>query len=67
MMTKPDFTIIKHGSVWTIRAESADAIAFARAHFAVEEWQGVPENFTTDWRPACELVARLTEEGWVCR
>jgi len=60
-----DFTVMNHGLVWSIRAETPEAIAFAKENFHVEPWQGVPENFTTDWRAARDLVERLREEGWV--
>jgi len=59
-----DFSITNHGSVWNIRAVSPEAIAFAQDCLAVEGWQGSPENFTTDHRPARDLVERLINEGW---
>lgn len=59
-----DFSIVKHGSVWTIRAESAAAKAFAAANFHVEGWMGVPTLFTTDWRPASAIWLALVEEGF---
>jgi hypothetical protein len=59
-----DFDVTNYGSVWNIRAVSKDAIAFARENFAVEAWQGKPENFTTDHRPARALVEQLAEDGW---
>lgn len=60
----PDFTVTNHGSVWSIQAVSPEAIAFAQDCFDVEPWQGLPENFTTDWRAASALAERLMSEGW---
>lgn len=59
-----DFRIINHGTVWTIRAVSPEAIAFAQDSFEVEGWQGLSENFTTDWRAGRDLAERLAAEGW---
>jgi hypothetical protein len=59
-----DFSVTNHGSVWSIRAASPEAIAFAQDNFGVEGWQGSSENFTTDHRAARELVERLIDEGW---
>ena len=59
-----DFQVTDHGSVWTIRAVSPAAIAFAQDSFEVEGWMGMRENFTTDWRYAHDLVDRLVAEGW---
>ena len=59
-----DFQVTNHGSVWTIRAVSPEAVAFAQDQFAVESWQGISENFTTDHRAANDLVNRLIAEGW---
>jgi len=59
-----DFKVLNHGSVWTIKAVSEDAKAFAEGNFPVEDWQGTPTNFTTDWRPARDLVEILQAEGW---
>jgi hypothetical protein len=61
---EPDFLFINYGSVASIQAVSADAIAFAEDNFFVDGWQGVPTNFFTDWRPARDLAERLTDEGW---
>lgn len=60
---KPDFLIIRHGSVVTFVAASEAARTFAAEAFAgVEDWQGSPESFTTDWRVARDIVARLNAE-----
>lgn len=59
-----DFRVTQHGSVWSIKATSPEAVAFAQDHFEVEGWQGLSENFTTDHRAGRDLVARLMEEGW---
>ena len=59
-----DFNVVNHGSVWTIRAVSPEAIAFAQDNFEVEGWMGLSENFTTDWRSAAALTERLAAEGW---
>ena len=63
-MPNTDFLVSDHGSVWTIRAVSPEAIAFAEDNFDVEGWQGFSRNFTTDWRAAAQLAGRLSEEGW---
>jgi hypothetical protein len=60
----PDFRIHDHGSVVTIEAVSNDAIALARHSFDVPDWAGVPECFTTDHRPARELIEDLVGDGW---
>lgn len=61
---KPDF--IAHfgdfSTCWTITAETEAAKEFARDNFSVECWMGEPEHFTTDWRPARDIVRRLAEE-----
>ncbi len=59
-----DFIFTDHGTVWTIEAISDEAIELADGHFPVEEWQGVPANFTTDHRPAIALADKLIGEGW---
>lgn len=59
-----DFTVIDHGTVWTVRADSEEAKAFAREYLPVESWQGTPEQFTTDWRPARDLAERLEHLGF---
>lgn len=64
MTDTTDFRVFNHGSVWGIQAVSPAAQDFAEEHFAVESWQGSPDNFTTDWRPARDLVERLIDEGW---
>lgn len=70
-MITPDFVCMfgNFSTVWTIEAVSAAAKDFANAHFPVESWMGTPEKFTTDWRPARDIVQRLAEdEGFVvCR
>jgi hypothetical protein len=60
-----DFTVYNHGSVWQIEACSLQAKEFAERHFDIESWQGVPQCFVCDWRPAAELVERLREDGFV--
>jgi hypothetical protein len=65
----PDF--VAHfgemATVWGIEAVSDAAKEFAAENFIVEDWQGVPTNFFTDWRPARDLCARLADEGFtVC-
>jgi hypothetical protein len=62
-----DFVVINHGSVWTIWARSPDAKAFAAENFKIEGWQGEPDSFTTDWRPARDLCLLLQDEGWDVR
>jgi hypothetical protein len=53
-------------TVWRIQAVSEAAKEFARENFPVEDWQGTPENFATDWRPARELCRQLAEdEGFI--
>lgn len=63
----PDFICIfaDFGTVWTIKAVSDDAKAFANENFPVEDWMGTPENFTTDWRPARDIAYRLAAEGFL--
>lgn len=64
---KPDF--IAHfgdmSTMWRITAETDAAKAFAAENFPVEDWQGVPADFHTDWRPARDLCGRLADEGFV--
>lgn len=62
-----DFAITDHGSVWSIRALSQQAKDFARENFEVEPWMGSPESFTTDWRPARDIVENLEAEGFNVR
>jgi hypothetical protein len=52
-------------TVWRITAESEAAKIYAEENFPVEDWQGTPENFVTDWRPARDLCDRLEAEGWI--
>jgi hypothetical protein len=59
-----DFAFQNHGTVITVIAESETAKEFARENFPVEGWQGTPERFTTDWRAARDLMARLAVEGF---
>jgi hypothetical protein len=59
-----DFRVTNYGSVWRIEAVSPEAIAFTSDSFAIEDWQGLSENFVLDWRPARDLVQRLIAEGW---
>jgi hypothetical protein len=60
----PDFIFQNHGSVVTVTAESNAAKEFARENLAVEGWQGSPERFTTDWRPAQTLMQQLAGDGF---
>jgi hypothetical protein len=60
----PDFIFQNHGSVITVIAESDAAKEFARENLAVEGWQGSPERFTTDWRPAQALMQQFAAEGF---
>jgi hypothetical protein len=65
----PDFVAHfgEFSTCWTIEAASDAAKEFARENFPVEGWMGVPEHFTTDWRPARDLCAQLADEGFnVC-
>jgi hypothetical protein len=57
-----DFRFRNHGSVWQCVAVSNTAKKFAAEHFAVEGWQGTPDNFASDWRPMRDLSQRLTIE-----
>ncbi len=59
-----DFLATDHGTVWNIRAVSDAAQIFAEENLAVEDWQGTPDNFTTDWRPARDLCAQLAATGF---
>ena len=60
-----DFRVFDNGTVWTISAVSKKAKDFANEHFTdVESWMGSPTHFTTDWRPARDLVAQLASEGF---
>lgn len=64
---KTDFRFINHGSVVTVVAVSEAAKEFAAEAFKfVEDWQGTPEQFTTDWRVARDIFDRLhAEEDFV--
>lgn len=65
----PDFIahFVEFSTVWRITAESETAKAFAAENFPVEDWQGSPGDFHTDWRPARDMCARLAAEGFtVC-
>ena len=59
-----DFRVTSFGSVAQVEALSPAAKDFAKEHFAVEGWQGVPHLFMTDWRPARDLAEQLLGEGW---
>jgi hypothetical protein len=63
----PDF--IAHfgqfSTVWTITAETESAKDFAKENFQVEDWQGVPENFMTDHRPARNICSQLADNGFI--
>jgi hypothetical protein len=56
--------LVGDGSTWTIEAVSPAAIEFAEENIKVEFWQGEPYLFSADWRPACDHVERLADEGW---
>jgi hypothetical protein len=60
----PDFTFTSHGSICTIEATSEAAEIFAEENFAVEDWQGIPQHFTTDHRVALDLRDQLEAFGW---
>ena len=62
-----DFTITDHGTVWTIRAVTGAAKIFAKEHFVVPGWAGVPEHFTTGHRAGLALCERLVEDGFTVR
>lgn len=59
-----DFLVSSHGSVWTIEALSDAAREFADEHLQVEDWMGIPTNFSTDHRPARSLCERLEADGF---
>jgi hypothetical protein len=59
-----DFLVANHGTVWTIVANTEAAIEFAHENFAIEPWMGTAERFTTDHRPARNLVENLIREGF---
>jgi uncharacterized protein (DUF924 family) len=59
-----DFQINSFGSVCQVEAISEAAKLFAVDNLPVESWQGIPENFMTDWRVAQSLAEQLLEEGW---
>lgn len=61
----PDFSYTRHGSVWTIVAESDEAKRFADEHFEIPDWMGSRSHFTTDWRAAGDLVERLDQDGFL--
>lgn len=64
-MRQIDFGVTDHYTAWTITAVSDEAKAFAEEHFLdVGGWQGTATNFTTDWRPARDLVAMLEDAGF---
>jgi len=66
-MSTADFHIYSHGSVWSIIAQTENAKTFARKNFVVEDWQGISEHFTTDWRPARDICERLVNDGFNVR
>ena len=59
-----DFQFTNHGSVTTVEAISDAAIDLANDQFGVDDWQGIPTRFTTDWRPAEVLASHLVSNGW---
>jgi hypothetical protein len=59
-----DFIFTDHGSVVTIEAVTDEAQQLANDYFGVEGWQGLPTNFTTDWRAGALMFENLQAEGY---